>query len=488
MKLKRLLLAALILPVTAYSQEFKRKVFDYEKLTKEYVTCNDDILKALEEAMLAVEEYNSAKAVKLSKVSFDKNNNCPDVYLTYGYSLFRSGEWLDGLDIVEKGIEKFGSVPELVKLRSDMSLEMYELGIGQKNIDGNSVYKANDSRLKYNEDQFKEANLRSALTDLIYLNNRENNPEDTYTIAIIYRELGEYDSSNKIFESLTTDVKFGAPATFHIAGNLISLKKYDEAERKLLKMLETYKQVPDIYERLAEIYELKGEKNKQEDYKKMAVFYKYVPDFTDLTYSSNNYDLLMFFGGDAPSQEKLKKLEEIQKANDINFTIDICIVILNIHSNHGNGVEEKATAILTGIGTPSLNKVHKLFQSDVSTCTITNLATIMAAIKDERSWEILIDYLPRIASMPSTLIPPNVPEKVILFDEERGTREVLRVVKTILNKDPEESQDIMGSLGFGTYVFYAPLKEIKKDKVLKIARELNYTDSDIVKLQEELKD
>lgn len=474
--------------LTVHSQEFKRKSFDYEKLAKEYTSCNNDILIELDKAMTAVQEYNSAKAVKLSKATFEKNKNCPEIYETYGFSLFRSGEWLEGVDIVEKGIEKFGSVPSLIKLRSDMSLEMYELGTGQKNIDGNSVYKAKDKNLSYDEEQFKEANLRSAITDLIYLNNKENNPEDTYTIAMIYHELGEYEASNKVFESLVNDEKFGAPATFRIAGNLISQKKYNEAESMLLKMLETYKQVPDIYERIAEIYELKGEKAKQEDYKKKATFYRYVPEFTDFGYSSKNYDLLMFFGGDSDAKTKLKKLEEIQKDGDINFTTDVCIIILNIHANHGNGVEEKATEILTKNGLQALDKVHKLFLSDVSTCTITNLAEIMANLKDERSWEMLIDYLPRITSMPGTLIPPNVPEKVILFDEERGTREVLRVVKTILNNDEKESEDIMASLGLNTYVFYAPLKKIKKDKVLKMARELNYTDSDIAKLKEELKD
>ncbi len=66
-----------------------------------------------------------------------------------------------------------------------------------------------------------------------------------------------------------------------------------------------------------------------------------------------------------------------------------------------------------------------LFESNISTCTITNLADIMATVKDEKSWELLKRYLPEIAHMPMTTLPPSIPEKMIKFNEDKGIKEIL---------------------------------------------------------------
>ena len=143
-----------------------------------------------------------------------------------------------------------------------MSLEMYELGIGRKNIDGNSVYKAKDENLPYDEEQFKAENLRSALIDLEYLYKTYGNPDEAYTVAMIHRELGNYDKSTAVFEQLLADERFGSTAAYHIAGNFMSLNNHDEAEKRMLTLLETHPGITEIYERLAEVSSLKGNKKK----------------------------------------------------------------------------------------------------------------------------------------------------------------------------------------------------------------------------------
>lgn len=124
-------------------------------------------------------------------------------------------------------------------------------------------------------------------------------------------------------------------------------------------------------------------------------------------------------------------------------------MILKLHENHGNGLEEKATEILKEIGKPSIEKVHLLFQSDVSTistCTITALSEIMASVKDEKSWELFKAYLPTLSQITKMkLLPPWVPEKMIQFDEDRGIKEILMVIKELLNKNSE-------SHSFGEYI------------------------------------
>lgn len=486
MKLK-LFLILLILPLLTFSQKLQRKVFDYEKLKSENFTeCNEIITKELETALLSIQENNSTNAVTLSKKIYDSKNDCFQIFDTYGYSLFRSGEWFEGIEVIEKGIEKFGSVPELIKRRSEMSLEMAELGTGQKNIDGNSVFKANS--IPYDEEQFKEENLKSALADLTYLIKTYNRNEEIFYAAKIQQLLKDYNKSTETFKILLSDSQYKDIALFNIADNYISLKDFNQAETELNKLVAENPKEGILYDKLAEIYELKKDKAKAKEFSNKSIYYKNTPSFSSLEYSKENFDLLKFFGTEEnKSDKKLKKLNEIVNQNNQEYTIDVCLMILKLHTNHGNGVEEKASEILSKIGKPAIEKVNKLFQSDVSTCTITNLADIMAQVKDESSWQVMKDYLPYIATMPMTLIPPSVPEKMILFDEDKGITEVLAVVKPLLNQDENSDNPLSEIGGFGKYVYYSPLAKVNKKKLRKIATELHYSDKEFKELEEKIK-
>lgn len=485
---KVLLSTALLLALNVSSQDLKRKIFDYPKMKENDTPCTAPADEELQKSFDLLSGNNSMAAVAVAKAQYDRDKTCAGVYETYGYALFRSGEWMDGIAVVEEGIQKFGSVPSLIKRRSDMSLEMFQLGIGEKHIDGNSVYKAKDGKLPYDEEQFKAENLQSAALDLEYLGSLFQNHENTFYLGKIYQMQGQLEKSNAKFEALIDSDSYSVAARYNIADNFLLQNNYTEAEKKFLEVLNENPGQPEIYSKLAEVAEASGNKAKKAEYGQMAQYYRYMPEFTAMEYSQENYDLLMFFGGnEKTAKEKLEKLKQIKKAKNDAHTIDVCLMVLKLHANHGNGVEENAAEILTGIGKPALEKVHLLFKSDVSTCTITNLAGIMAKLKDESSWAIMAEYLPYIASMPSTLIPPALPEKMIEFDRDRGVREILKVVKGLLSENAVPNDDPMADLaGFSQYVYYTPLEKIDRKKVLAIAKELKYTDTEIAKLTEKL--
>lgn len=462
-----------------FSQKLERNVFQYDKLEKDtYVKCDENINKELESSYINIQKNSSAAAVTIAKQLYDKNNDCFETFDVYGYALFRSGEWFEGIDIIEKGIEKFGSVPELIKRKSTMSLEMAELGIGQKNIDGNFVYKANS--LPYEEEQFKEENYKSALIDLEYLATNYRRNEEIFYIAKIYQILKNYDKSTEIFQQLLNDEEYKNASLFNIADNYLAQKKLPEAESELNMLLTKNPKEVQILNKLADLYEQKSEKEKSIEFKNKALFYNNIPSFTNLEYTKESYDLLMFFGSeDAKSDKKLKKLNDIFKQNNLDYTIDVCLMILKLHTNHGNGIEDRATEILANIGKPSIEKVNQLFQTDVSTCTISNLAEVMAIVKEESSWELMEKYLSNISNMPSTLIPPSIPEKMILFNEDRGITQILSVVKPLLSQDYD-------SASFGQYVYYYPLEKINKKKLRKIASQLSYSDKEFKLLEDKI--
>lgn len=470
----------MLLSFLTFSQKLERNVFQYNQLEKDtYLKCDENINKELEFSYIKIQENSSADAVKITKQLYDKNNNCFEIFDAYGYALFRSGEWFEGIDIIEKGIKKFGSVPELIKRKSTMSLEMAELGTGQKNIDGNSVYKANS--LSYNEEQFKDENYKSALIDLEYLVTNYKRNEEIFYVAKIHQILKNYDKSSETFKQLLNDEEYKNASIFNIADNYLAQNKLPEAESELNKLFTDNPKEGQILNKLAELYEQKSDKEKAREFKNKALFYNNIPKFSNLEYSKENYDLLMFFGTeDNNSNKKLKKLNDIFKQNTQDYTIDLCLIILKLHANHGNGVEDRATEILATIGKPSIEKVNQLFQTDVSTCTISNLAEIMAIVKEESSWELMKQYLFHITNMPMTLIPPEIPEKMILFNEDRGITEILTVIKPLLSQEDDSG-------AFGQYVYYYPLKKINKKKLKNIATQLSYSEKEFKLLENNIK-
>lgn len=490
MKRKIIQIILIFTPFITFSQDFTRKVFDYKNLEKDYPKCADNILIELDKSVNLLKENNSEKAVEISKKIFEENKNCPEIYQNYGYCLFRNGQLIEGINIIDNGIEKFGSVPDLIKRKSEMSLELFEIGVGQKNIDGNTVYLSKDKRLKYDEKQFKDENLKSALIDLEYLTSKyENRNEELYIIAKIKQLNSDFEKSNEIFEKLSKIEEYRENSIFNIADNYIQTKKYDEAEKQLLNLIERNPKEGQLYNKLASLYEIKEDKLKQNEFKQKAIYFDNIPYFSDLEYNDKNYNLILFFGSEKNNyKEKIKKLNLIQKTENENYLIDICLVILKLHANHGNGLEDDATKILIQIGKNSLEKTHKLIKTNISTCTITNLAEIMSTIKDESSWEILVEYLSILPNMPSTLIPPNVPEQIIKFNEERGIKEVLKIIKILLRKEKSNDDNPMSQLSsFGDYIFYSALENINNQKVLKIAKELEFSENELKELREKIK-
>jgi len=314
-----------------------------------------------------------------------------------------------------------------------------------------------------------------------------NRSEEIFYVGKVHQILKGYEKSTEVFNRLLKDEEYLLSAIYNIAQNYIAQDKFSQAEIEVNKILLDNPKIGCVYKMLAEVYEKKGEPQKAKENHQKGVYYNNIPPFSDIEYSESNYELLVLFGtNENQANKKLDKLNTIYKQNDDNFTIDICLMILKLHANHGNGVEERASEILGEIGSPAIEKVNQLFSMNVSTCTITNLADVMAKVKHKDSWELMKQYLPYIANMPMTLIPPSLPEKMVLFNEDEGVKEILIVVKPLLT-EKRENDGPMGELtGFGKYVFYIPLKEISKKKLKKISKELNYSKEEFKLLEKKI--
>lgn len=475
----------LLFATACFAQEnYNRKKLDYTKLKTSTENCSEETNNQLNSAIEAIQQNNSTKAVEISEKLF-KVNDCPEVHETYAVSLFRNGEVIKGIETIEAAIEKFGSNPQLIKRKSLLLLELFENGTGQRNIDGNTVYKAKS--LNFDDEKFKTENLDAALNDLNYLaDNYSERFEEIYTIGKIYQLKKEFEKSNIQFQKIVDVPEFKDQGLFNIAENHLGLKNYPLAEEYFLKLLESYPNEPQLLSKLSELYESSGDKAKGELFNKKRYFHKLVPSFCEMEFSEKNLETINYFNDESKDyKSKLNKLKEIEKSETQIFTIETCIAILNIHANHSNGLEDDAANLLIKIGKPSLDKVHKLFNSRVSTCTVTNLAKVMATTKDESSWEVLTNYLPRIAKMPSTLIPPNVPKYIVLFNEEKGLREILKTVKPMLSE--EMPDDAMAQLSFmNRHIYFNPLEKISFKKIETICKELGYNEKEIKELKKRL--
>ncbi len=198
----------------------------------------------------------------------------------------------------------------------------------------------------------------------------------------------------------------------------------------------------------------------------------------------------MFFADEKNSaKSKSGRLKEIVKNRSQKDAIEICLSILKMHTNHGNGIEEEATQYLIKFSKAAIEPVIDLFSSgEVSTCTITNLADVLATVKDERGWDPLISYLPVMLNMPMTMIPPDVPQMIIKFRKEEGTKILVEFLKPLIQKEKNgiKSDNPFAGLNFSENLMFSALRQIKKEKVIDVAHQYEFSDDEIKMLVEKI--
>ncbi len=467
-----------ILSLNVNGQSFTREKIDYSNLNKDSINCSDETTNNLKTVLLQIEQLNSKQAVESAKNIFLNSDKCPFVYEIYSWALFRSGEWMESIDIIDTAINIYGANPDLIIRRAYMNLEMAEMGTGTKNIDGNSVYLSKDKKLNFNEENFKDQCYKAAINDFKYITETYSvRHKEIYIIGYIYRQLNDYDKSNLFLKQLLNIDNHKDNALMIIIDNYIDQKKYNDAENNLSELEEKYPKNPKILKKFTELYNQTNQQSKLEISKKKFEFYSWIPEYTDIKFTEENYNTIRYFLVDNPSKDKVNRLKSIVK-QDENYAIDILISVLNSHANHGNSVEEEAEKLLINIGSSAVPKVILLMENAHSTCTVTKAASILAEIKDQRAWQAMIDYLPRMQNLPFTVTPPEVPRQIIKFDREKALIALTRWLKDIVVEETPKSDDPLEELGdiFSSSSIYAPLKEYSKKEIQKTTKDLEYTD------------
>ncbi len=267
-----------------FAQTYSRKHFDYDKMEEKVSAgCTDDVNQKLQEAASMVENNNSSEGVSIAEAVFKKGEAtaCVDLYIVYAECLFRNGKWEEGLSISEQGIEKYGPDPELLSRKGNMCLEMAELGLGQKHIDGSAVYSGKDKD-KYDEAAFKEENYKTAAKDYEYIvNTYDKRYQEIMILAYINKQLKNYEVSDKYFQRLMSDdscdEEYRARSTMFLAENYMVENKIKEAEKLLLQLEEKYPRTPTIQEKRIDLYVLEKDEAKVNERKKQKYFYELIP-------------------------------------------------------------------------------------------------------------------------------------------------------------------------------------------------------------------
>lgn len=483
---KSLLLFALLFVSSAFAQNYQRKHYDYNAMEeKASEPCDSSAYASLDTAAYLIDNYQSSLALSITKRLYNNGkNNCWDIYESHAKALFRAGEWEPAVEVIEKGIDKFGPNPELIVRRAYMSIEMGDLGVGERQIDGSSVYVSKDKKLPYNEDSFRVVNYRTALHDFEYLcNTYTGHWREMLITGYLYSQLGDYESSNNYMRKLQDHPDYGTQALIFMADNYTKLNDTKAAEDALLMAEKLKPKLPTVLKKLAKFYNTNGQPGKVDEYDKKAQFYSFVPEFCTLPYTKENFETLTFFYDNNPTKEKFSKLQAYIKNAPKEDAIDMCISILAIHNNHGNGLEEKAVDELVKFGVSAVPKSVLLLQDPkVSTCTITNAAAVLAEVKDPAGWQPMVDYLPNMVNMPITLIPPAVPEMLIKFDKDKGMVALLDIIlqiqRSVINNTATDNP-LADLNSFSQFAFYYPLKEIKQPILEKEAVKMGYTPDEL---------
>ncbi|MCB9231039.1 MAG: hypothetical protein H6581_05230 [Bacteroidia bacterium] len=462
----------------AAAQDYHRLAFRYAEMEeKPQHSCSDPTLQQLDEAMNLVFQNKSKSSVLVAKKAFQAEIPCPYAFEVYAWCLFRSANWERGQAIIDSAIYLFGPNPDLVLRRAYMNLEMGEMGPGTRNIDGMALYLPPAKRIPAGEKEFTTENYRAALADFKYLaDTYEERFQEIYAVAYLYQQLEEFENSNEYLEKLLPQEKFQDNAILLKVENLTGMKKFEEARSALEGLEKEYPRNSEIQKQFVALFQASGNTKEADLRIKMMNFFSWVPPCTEIPFSEKNYAAIQYFTDENPPQKKISRLEKTVKKQGQEAT-DLLLTVLDLHANHGNGVEEKAESLLTKIGPTVVPKVIALLDQAKSTCTVTRLASILADIKDPRGWQPLVDYLPKMAGNPLNL-PPDVPSQLIKFDRKKALPVLLSWIREENQREnPDISDDPLENLPdiFGFSSKYGPLKVYEKREIAEAANLLRFS-------------
>lgn len=489
----RLLLPCLILLVTVcsiYGQSYHRPVFDYDSLPEaKDDSCQEGLIDDFEAIQYQIETNNSTAAVARCEALIVSNSQCPYVWERYAWALFRNGQRTEGIAVIDSLIPATGRDEILINRRAHMSIELAELGPSEKSVDGNGVYVPASKSDAEDEELFKSENYKAALADFTYLSSLGPDRHlETYAVGYITQQLGDYETSNHYLKQLIGKPQFHDLALYSLIDNHLAQGTYHDAEALLKELESTHPRNLRIYQKMEDLYELQGDSLQAQQCRQKAAFYTWAPEYTGLSYTDELYSTFSYFESEAPPKSKLKRLKTINKMDEAE-QVAVYIVLLNMHANHGIGLEEKAEEQLTKIGSPAVPQLILLMYNAGSTCTVTRSASALAEIKDPEGWQPMVDYLPRIEHMPVTLIPPEIPEQLVKFDREKALPVILNWLKGDLGQEEAmNSDDPMDELkGMFAYLnAYIALKAYDKEEVEVAAKALDYSPEQLQTLLEKL--
>lgn len=492
-KLQISLFCILLTASTLCSQkDYERPKLRYNAMKeKSESPCADGMEAKIEQAIEMIETNQSSSAIVLVEETRKAMGQCAFSEMAYAEALFRNGQWLRSNQVIDAAIKEYGPVLFLVRARAGYCLEMAEYGVGMKAVDGNMVYLPEDKHLPFNEKQFKEANLSIGCEALEFLESKVELDEKSallYLMGQVYKQMGNFEKSNQVFSNLRQDPEYQNRATSFLIQNLIAQKDFVNAEKELLGMCERIPRNYKLYQNLEKLYMQMGETDKAKECQQKSFFFYCLPAFTTLPYSEENLAALRYFGDAHSIEEKDAALAEIEK-RPLDEAIDFYIGIINMHENHGNGLESSATRLLGEAGNPAVEKLIGLLRGASSTCGMSNAGLALAKIKDERGWDAIVEMLPLIDRVGMTTTLPLFPQCLVNFDQERAITVLLSWIKERLErKAQEKGEDPFDGLGeiFADGVIYRPLNVVAREHLTEKAKEMGFDEAQIKKLLDEV--
>ena len=474
-------------------EKYQRKNLKYSKLkfdkTKE---CKDGIKVFAGQIFELFDLNQSTTALKKVEAYRMENGQCEVTEYLYVWALWQNGQVLESQAANDEAIKVLGPHHRLIQIRGFLSTVAAENGVARIDVDGMSKYLPEGKGLPFPPEQYVKANLENAIHDFEYIvENLNGNSHAVLTLADTYRKLGEYKKSTNYYERILDDPETGLEARMGTIKNAYSTKNYTKAEEGLLALLAEEPHSSSYLAGMADLYRKMGKPEKAKSYKKQGEFYTWTGKHTNLVYSDAAYDRLSFFSfNESHTLEEKDAALEALDALPVAESTGYLIALLNMHSNHGNGIESKATDMLGKKGPEAVAPLILFMENPSSTCGMGNAAAALAALKDERAWNPMVRLLPTLERMGGLTTLPQIPAFLIEFDQGRALPVILPWIKQKMERKIESADQTLEGLGdlFLTTIMYHPLKVYSDEELSNAAHNAGFDKEQTATLLEKVAD
>ncbi len=350
---------------------------------------NEEIAATVEKATSLVEGGEVKSAISVLTDLHARSRGSAYSRIVHASLLAYSGDVQGAIAVLNAGLSGTVEDVDMLSHLANLHRQLAEDGPAKSRSYGAVVIKPDAMLSEEEMVVFRREHLSEARKALEQAFQYAPDPELQGQIGLLSMDLEEFDRALEIWRQMLQADEENPLILIKLAETLGILGRAEEAISYAEKALKSKPRSALVNGVMAELQKEKGSSELSMMYEKKASFYSSLPEFLDIEFSEEDFEIAEIITTGEPASAKL--LVDKLEVDDGELALQWLTLLCFTHLYHGD-LEERALQILEDKHAAEWLKL--LFTQGESTCTVRSSGSALSRLKPEGAFELLAEKLP----------------------------------------------------------------------------------------------